>query len=90
VFMFTNDCSYFTHLFRFNIIVTLRYKNFVRMKLRKDGQLELYAIGLDKVPTTWVLDHRHEQVVSLFSVACLLCGCYMLFVVPMVCYCGCC
>ena len=32
------------------------YKNFVRMKIKKNGDLELFVIGIDKVPNNWVLD----------------------------------
>ena len=37
------------------------YKNFVKMKINKNGGLELYAVGIDKVPVEWELDKRHEK-----------------------------
>ena len=37
------------------------YKNFIRMKINKQGALELYTIGVDKVPVKWELDHQHEK-----------------------------
>lgn len=37
------------------------YKNFVKMKINKNGGLELYAVGVDKVPVEWELDRQHEK-----------------------------
>ena len=37
------------------------YKSFVRLRIRQDGDLELYAIGLDRSPSEWVLDEAHKQ-----------------------------
>jgi len=35
------------------------YKNFVRLHIKPDGDLEIYGIGLEKVPTRWIRDPRH-------------------------------
>lgn len=43
------------------------FKNFVRMKITKNGRLEIYAIGIDKVPTKWELDPKHEYIVKCSS-----------------------
>ena len=37
------------------------YKNFVRLRVRSDGDLELFAVGVDKCPSRWVLDGNHVQ-----------------------------
>ena len=40
------------------------HKNFLRMKINKEGALELYAIGVDKVPLKWELDDQHVKAVK--------------------------
>ena len=40
------------------------FKNFIRMKITKKGDLEIYSIGIDKVPTKWELDLKHEQYIA--------------------------
>ena len=40
------------------------YKNFVRMKITKEGKLELYTVGIDKVPSEWVLDPDFVKAAS--------------------------
>ena len=34
------------------------------MKINKEGALELYAIGVDKVPLKWELDDQHVKSVK--------------------------
>ena len=34
------------------------------MKITKKGQLEIYSIGIDKVPTKWELDLKHEECIA--------------------------
>ena len=46
------------------------YKNFLRLHFRKDGQLEVFALGVDKMPHRWVrYDQKslHCQVVLCLS-----------------------
>ena len=41
------------------------YKNFVKMKIKKNGDLEMYVVGIDVVPTNWtkdVLRKKKEKV----------------------------
>jgi len=37
------------------------YKNFLRLKVRSDGNLDVYAIGIKKPTTRWVLDAKHKK-----------------------------
>ena len=37
------------------------YKNFVRMKITRQGDLEMYAIGVEKTPKKWTLDPEREK-----------------------------
>jgi hypothetical protein len=36
------------------------FKNFVRFRVRRGGDLEVFAIGIDRCPTRWVLDSDHQ------------------------------
>ena len=37
------------------------FKNFVRMRVTEKGELECYAVGLDKSPVKWRIDERHVK-----------------------------
>jgi len=44
----------------FSSLQIQHYKNFVKLHVNKDGELEVYAIGMRKVPTSWVKDPFFE------------------------------
>jgi hypothetical protein len=37
------------------------FKNFVRLRVRRDGDLEVFAIGIDRCPSRWALDADHQR-----------------------------
>jgi hypothetical protein len=45
----------------FSSLQIQHYKNFVKLHITVDGQLEIFAIGLRKVPTSWVKDAFFED-----------------------------
>lgn len=36
------------------------WKNFVKLRIKENGDLEIYGIGLDRVPKHWILDERWD------------------------------
>jgi len=40
----------------FSCVQIQHWKNFVKLHIRPDGELEIFAIGLEKVPTDWTKD----------------------------------
>mmetsp|Transcript_27634 Transcript_27634/g.42846 ORF Transcript_27634/g.42846 Transcript_27634/m.42846 type:complete len:1310 (+) Transcript_27634:227-4156(+) len=36
------------------------WKNFVKLQIKDNGDLEIYGIGLDRVPKHWILDERWD------------------------------
>ncbi|EQC35107.1 hypothetical protein SDRG_07341 [Saprolegnia diclina VS20] len=42
----------------FSSLRVASYKNFVRMRFTPDGNLEIYALGIDKMPQKWVRDPK--------------------------------
>ena len=40
----------------FSALMIEHWKNFVKLHIKDDGDLEVFAIGLQKVPTQWVKD----------------------------------
>jgi len=44
----------------FSSLQIQHYKNFVKLHIKEDGELEIFAIGLQKVPTKWVKDPAWE------------------------------
>uniref|UniRef100_A0A7S3PVC3 Calcineurin-like phosphoesterase domain-containing protein n=1 Tax=Chaetoceros debilis TaxID=122233 RepID=A0A7S3PVC3_9STRA len=44
----------------FSSLCIQHYKNFVKLHITANGELEVYAIGLDKVPTRWMKDPAHK------------------------------
>ena len=45
----------------FSSLQIQHYKNFVKLHIKDDGELEIFAIGLRKVPTKWVKDHKFDD-----------------------------
>mmetsp|Transcript_32621 Transcript_32621/g.95959 ORF Transcript_32621/g.95959 Transcript_32621/m.95959 type:complete len:206 (-) Transcript_32621:208-825(-) len=62
------SCGYFGMHWNegFSSLQHTGFKNFVRLHVRPDGDLELFAIGLERSPKQWVVDGNHvrEAVVS--------------------------
>jgi hypothetical protein len=48
----------------FSSLQIQHYKNFVKLHVKEDGEIEIYAIGMRKVPTSWVKDPFFEGDVS--------------------------
>lgn len=36
------------------------YKNFLKLHVKDDGDLEVFAVGLKKVPTQWIQDSKWD------------------------------
>eukprot|EP00547_Thalassionema_nitzschioides_P009961 CAMPEP_0194229198 /NCGR_PEP_ID=MMETSP0156-20130528/43766_1 /TAXON_ID=33649 /ORGANISM="Thalassionema nitzschioides, Strain L26-B" /LENGTH=920 /DNA_ID=CAMNT_0038961739 /DNA_START=678 /DNA_END=3440 /DNA_ORIENTATION=- len=45
----------------FSSLQIQHYKNFVKLHIKDDGELEIFAVGLRKVPTKWVKDHQYDR-----------------------------
>lgn len=43
----------------FSSLTIQHYKNFIKLHIKNNGELDIYAIGLEKVPTKWIKDPRH-------------------------------
>ena len=51
----------------FSSLQIQHYKNFLKLHIKEDGELEVFAIGLQKVPTAWVKDPAYEEMESKFD-----------------------
>ena len=45
----------------FSSLMYEHYKNFLKLRVKKNGDLEVYAVGLNKVPTQWVKDPEWDK-----------------------------
>ncbi len=46
----------------FSSLQIQHYKNFVKVHIKKDGELEIFGIGLRKIPTKWIKDHNFRDI----------------------------
>lgn len=45
----------------FSSLMHEHYKNYMKLRVKHNGDLEVYAIGLKKVPTQWMKDPNWDQ-----------------------------